>query len=429
MAEPYTKTRTGNVLGHLHYVVHDINATVNLDQVASYAFAAYVDTVTGVKNPRWRDQVRQGQNATTPFTGTKVTFDQDWLSYTCDSFFVQNPPQPPNVWQRYRTLDGRWTPLSGIAWPGDPPAAVVTRVTNRCIGKFLDAYDNARSSIEAGQDLGEYRETLHTLMKPMHSMFQKTVHYLNVLMKVRQTVHHPPTLRKVLADTYLEYHFGIKPLALDVAAAIADAKRSRLDIVRISASASERYNVTIANRVTDPPLGGAPGFTWATQSYGEFKCRMLGGIRSDADPDGKISLGQAWQLYPDKWVPTAWDLLPFSWLVDEFVNVGEIYRGLSFLSSKLAWGCKTTRTVYARNWRLVSCSPAPSPGPGWTQVRREADVQGGNGYQNTTVVNRSVLGTDDLLPRVQFSIPTSKYPYFNIAAVLSQRIRKLTPFF
>jgi len=433
MVEIYSKVRHDSFVGSFHHEIHNRDADGDFSESLSQPYGSGGITATGVFFPQWKAYVRQGLNATTSYSAVIDDFDTDWVSITRFTNGLVNPETAsPVYWQRMETLDGRIGPSPAVPWPSVVPSSVVTRVTNRCISKFLSSCDSARSSFEAGQDLGEYKETLHSIKRPMSTLQDKTLHYLSLLTKAKKKYARSiPALRKVLSDSYLEWHFGIRPLVDDVAAAVADAGRHRFPVQSVSASASEKFNFSGGTLSWVPPsgIGFAMVLNWPYQSYGTYRVRMKGGIRTGVDPSGRIPFLQAWQLYPENWVPTAWDLLPFSWLVDMFVNVGDIYRGLSFCFSNLTWGAKTIHEEYYRSWRLLTPAPYAYPPGSFAGITQSVDCQGGNGHYNEKRISRSFLSGSDLIPQVSFRIPTSKYAFADIGAVLSQRISRLVPFF
>jgi hypothetical protein len=55
-------------------------------------------------------------------------------------------------------------------------------------------------------------------------------------------------------------------------------------------------------------------------------------------------------------------------------------------------------------------------------------IFGGNAILKSRTVSRSTFSGDDLVPSLEFKIPTSKYPFLNVGALLLQRGRSLVPF-
>jgi hypothetical protein len=51
---------------------------------------------------------------------------------------------------------------------------------------------------------------------------------------------------------------------------------------------------------------------------------------------------------PASFLPTVWELIPYSFLIDYFTNIGEIIEGWSSLLTRLAWCNRTVRRSYVR---------------------------------------------------------------------------------
>lgn len=384
----------------------------------------FVDSAQGVRNPSWRQQVRSGQNATTAFTGTatskdprsffSVYFDQRWLNNTTKQ-----------IGGTVADGGGYYYPLGPTA--GSPSSSVITHVENRCIAKFLEAAESVQSSIEAGQDIGEYKETVHSIRKPLSTLQDSLISYLSQLRKLKKAVKKPAALRKIVADTYLEYHFGWQPLVADVAALIADAGHYRFPSYPVKAKAKEDYQSG-----EDFVTFGVPNVPNSLHAHSvstsTYRCRIKGAVRARNYDNGQSSLASSLQLTPDRWLPTAWDLLPYSWIGDYFTNIGDIFQGLCFISSSLIWGAKTTRNVTVRKVSDFTYDHTPLvSGSSRTIIADIAFARGGNYECSVSTVTRSSVQGIDLIPTIEFRLPDTKYPFLNMGALLLQRSKGIIP--
>lgn len=410
--------------GKSHVYNEDTGVITNFGPNFARSSRGFVDQASGERNPSWRQQIRDGLNATTAFSGVATSEEPG-------SFFTV---YYDSRWRNVQTknIGGTLADASGYFYPKAPPTntpsnSVVTSVENLCIARFLSAAESVQSSIEAGQDIGEYKEVLHSIRKPLATLQDSLVSYLSQLRKLKKAVKKPAKLRKLVADTYLEFHFGWQPLVADVAGLIADAGRFRFPVYPIKAKAHADYSVS-----EDEGTFGAPlipdSLHYHSVSTGTYFCRIKGAVKARNYDNGQTSLASSLQLTPDRWLPTAWDLLPYSWIADYFTNIGDIFQGLSFISSDLVWGCKTTRNknivrvsnFYVRHTPLVPTSIRPI-------LNDFVNVYGGNYEASATNISRTSVQGIDLIPTIEFKLPGTKYPFLNMGALLLQQSKGIAP--
>jgi hypothetical protein len=384
--------------------------------------ALYTDSFAGVQNASWRDQVRRGISATTVASGIKFDANRNRL-YAQADFYDLNKPH--NLTK---------THVTGDVGFGDFPFArsdqsTIDSANNRAISKFLDALLDARSSFESGQDLGEYKETLHGLQKPLSSLQDLTLGYLAKLKKVKHRTKGTVNLRKALTSTYLEFTFGWNPLAKDVADAYSKLRKHRFDIVPISSKATVPYGGSSVF-FHDFTLSGAAGLNfWFNATYvGHHSIRYKGAVRTGANPQGQVPLAQDLQLTPDRWLPTAWDLIPYSWIVDYFTNVGDIINAAAAMTSQITWLQRTDRIKWEQKTGPFGLMPNYSTPP--DGFRADAYCSGGETTFTYIEFLRQPYNPVALAPSLEFRIPTlGSKPWRNIGALILDRVKPLKPFF
>jgi hypothetical protein len=409
-----------------------MNPFVSTPVNGSGNFGSFLSSADGFKNPKWRHQVKTGQNATTRFSGIRYRIPRPFYSVGYSATYQQagiDYTESP-VSSGYAFLD---TPS-----PQDPPSDVVTNTTNRCIRKFLDEWRSAQSSIEAGQDFGEIKATLESLHHPFKSLRDGITTYISKLRKFKGKYkgrYRKTNLDKALADTYLELHFGVGPLGDDIASVINDAARQRPKQKVIKSTAVGHFSGSNVSVAFQTPGYVLTPLTQNKKSSSSYSVRYIGAISTGA-VNNQISVDQSLRLLPRDWAPTAWDLLPWSWMADYFVNIGDIINSLSVRYSDLVWGCITERTQNTIEYSGILQGPLPvfgQLGLPITNIKNFVPFSdGGNCVRSVTRVERSSLGYGSLLPKVEFSLPLRLYPILNSLAIFVPRLREksrdLTPF-
>lgn len=418
--DPYQKTESTGVSSNVRFIYNNFDGSG--EHTARYvgSFLA-TNQFNGWKNPYWKTQIKSGTSATTPANGSKWEFEDSYLSY-----FLYYQWKWAGNWYDLQTLDYSGQPFytqAPSAWSYPPRSSDIDNVVNKVIEKFLNRCDQARSSFESGQDFGELRETLHSITHPLQAArdlcfgYLKKVKKLPKGLKVKNKTH----LAKAIADTFLEFKFGWNPLAADIGQGIADLTNNHdhPSVLPVHASDLLTYHANEFHwRVLDgaPLLGAIDTSTGKTTfSYG---VAYRGAIRTGA-VGGRIPLLQELQLDMPHFVPTLWDLLPYSWIADYFINIGTIIRAASFRQSDLTWAQVTTRST-ARTDFYLRLAPDLDFDPNGVRLI-QFEVSPCNPSVNHTVFTRAAMTSSDLMPPVTFSIPVSEKPWENMTALLVSR--------
>jgi hypothetical protein len=406
----YTKLRYDGALCQLYQRINGNSSLYEEMEVPAGG------SFTGELNPSWRSQVKAGVSATTSASGRLRTFNPGFIDTGVITFDKNNQvfhdsgmfgsPLPTGIWN-YSFL---------------PPDSLVADVTNRSIRKFIDSCDSVRSSIELGQDIGEIKETIHGIIHPLQTLREFTFSHLSRVLKLSKTVKHKASLSKMVADTWLEFRFGWYPLASDIGQAYAGLvnNKDHPNVVPVKGGAFDTFNCF---------EGVVEQYPWSLgqtnvhlRVTGDYSSSFKGAVRT-SQANGRIGLDQMMQLDLPHFVPTIWDLLPYSWIVDYFVNVGDIIKALCFNMNDVSWLKHTLRTTYHYDWSFIQ---EVYDEPPFVQI---INVE-------NTVVNPSALEVSftraqatptDLLPSVQFTLPLgSLRPWENLTALFAGRQKEIS---
>jgi hypothetical protein len=392
-----------------HWV--DTDSISGVSSQNDFAQLSWADTRSGVENPSYRDQIRRGVNASTPFTGTKSTLEVgDLRDYTVAINLVGK--------NRVRTLSG--SPLTNPFFRTLNTLSEAS-ADSAALGKFYSSARSATTAMQGMTFLGEIAETIRMLKRPASSLQRGIGEYLERLKKISR---HPsrPYRRQALAGTYLEYAFGWVPL-------ISDTRDAAKALNRLMSSTPQiRCTGFGQTEVATPNSGSTSHVVSLYRGYYNKVERDLVQVIYRGAVKGSASgptLDHAMDLFGfrlDEVVPTAWELLPWSFLADYFSNVGEIVSATFYASSNFAWCNKTVRRVSSveyTEWTDLSYTKASFP---TTQ-----SVSGSNSWVSTrsSVVRGAATPS---VPSFRFELPGSNTKWVNIAALALQS-KSLARFF
>lgn len=421
--KPIFRSKLVTSRGNLAYRVKQSNPSTDHTTGGSNACTVIGTNVfIGSTNPWWKDRIRNHEDATTSASGTLYDYSNPYLSAEKHAYNTINKNQIDVEVYGYCEV-GQGTNTS-------PSASDQSKADNRAKSKFLNKLDDALSSVELGQDLGEWRETVHGVTSPLSSLRKKVLGYLDSVKKLKKGFPKSgtPNLVKAVADTYLEWTFGWHPLALDIADAVVGLREraNRYRVIPIHAGSKNVYG----GGYTPPAVlhqdpSNFLNVVRSITSQLSYSVRYKGEVVRKL-VDGAIPVNEVLQLDLPHFIPTAWDLLPYSFIVDYFTNVGDIIRYYSARTSQVAWCCKTTRTVYRHDNSVRIVNSNAQTGSAWqVQSIRE---DGCNSYVEITSFTRSSVNPNtDLRPSIQIHMPVSEKPWENIAAILAARISPLVP--
>jgi len=302
----------------------------------------------------------------------------------------------------------------------------------RASSRFLSAIRSAEVKVSGPTFLGELRQTLQMLRKPATALQDSIGRYLgdvrtrnqanrsrNYKRKPRQ---YARELSKIAAGSWLEYSFGWVPLLYDINGA-KEAYDDLFEIdrhVRISGGGHDSKLIassTVSNPLT---LGGAGIFFLRNQKIISHETiRYRGGVRAQAATtawDRAARFG----FTPSEFIPTAWELLPWSFLVDYFVNIGDIINAAVVDRTNVTW---VNRSWVKKAEKIQSCDIDRN----WLKVTfvtpntlLSVDSSPGFSRWRKSIVNRSVGNVNAIWPTLTFSYPGSNTRLLNCAALLAQ---------
>lgn len=294
--------------------------------------------------------------------------------------------------------------------PDLPPSiAPNSQGLDRATENFVRKARSAISSTKGMTVLGELRETIGMLKHPVSTLRRHADDYLNAVKKtaLKSKGISKRSLKHTLSDTWLEYSFGWTPLIHDVRDIMGTIKElgAKASFESVSSSGS-------VEAVSFSTGGGTFGNTQLlrlTTRRDTFssKVNIYGAVKHELSQKGFDALKTDFGFTPSEFVPTVWELIPYSFLVDYFSNVGNALSVASFPTNQLAWSSSTT---IHRSKRESNSVFVPRP-----------DVSGG-GSQSYSSERKSVSRTvaqTITVPRIRLELPSFSGQYLNLAALFT----------
>lgn len=419
-------------------------------------------STTGYRNPKWRQQVRNEQNATTSYDWS---YKSQNSSYWGDAYlkrydYYHNWTTRPNSY-----MEHYWTGMYGIANAGDPGkitnSSHLTAADNQAKSRFLGKVRDDYNHFGGGVFLGELRETIRQLRKPYASAQRLLGGYLNKLTKVKsdtfrkyphalahkrikdanQRIKANRELSKAVADTWLETSFGLMPLISDTREAAETLSRyvNGDEIVRTKVrghGSKEAGYSGYYHKYRDQQYFY---FTATQKTVETVRVLYNGGLR--VRMHGAGNLKRDWidlvGLAPRDFVPTVWNLLPWSWAVDYFLNVGEVLDAQWTFLGDVTWVSKTVSYHRDCRWtefvdqdatlKRIWDTNHPS---GRLPVAFDCSAYAGKTECHIREGNRRAVASSSLIPTLEFrALPLdSPVKATNLLAVFRKQLGGLQPF-
>lgn len=400
--------------------------------VLSSTPVSYAKTKTGEYLPHWKNLIRQGKDATTPFDGTiqegtaepghmKVSF---WYP-------LGQPRQNQQV---------KWAEVRGFLLPpsayGTSTGADVTSANSAALVLLAKKIESVNTHMMGGVFLGEIREVVKLITSPAKTLREGLSGYFSTLAK-RKSRAPKHRLKKILADTWLEYSFGWKPLISDSIAAAETLARWNLEKegIMFRRSSARGYAGTQALMSAVPTTFNLVNnycyYKTVSRDMAEAKVIWRCGLEYKATaPVGsaaRLANLAGFNNNLESWIPTAWELIPWSFVVDYFSNVGDILSFCCTDKSNMTW---KNKTVVQTGMRETS---AMADVKGVTTAISNKDLISIEGSSLGTSVSKRTVTKRTLPPVLDYPKLEFQYPAFgstkwiNLAA-LTVSARKLTPY-
>lgn len=334
------------------------------------------DTVSYSPNlPDWRERLLEGRDATTTMSGVTRHMTQ--------SHGVQRRIFTPPAYAAGSIYECTGDVFANLQYPVDlshVPTDLVAQAVSRAYADFSKRYRKKTQDFGSGVFAGELLETARMLASPVKSLRKETTNLYEKLRDVyrKEKRGKKANLSNAVADTWLTWKFGISPTiqdADDACKAFRHMASGRThDIVRIRGVGGMQKQLASGYYDVGGEIGNSAGYT-ALNDILETSA-MVRGAWKNKSPSDQMPLPMMFGLGVADIVPTAWELVPWSWLVDYFSNVGIVLDAWSMRFVEFAW-----LNLTVRNSKTITCGPLKTrPGQDFPA--------GGVTYSNESVSRR-----------------------------------------
>lgn len=393
-----------------------------IEQVTPPTSTLFTSTVDYGDNYRnWKDLLRSHQQATTTLLVSQVSgvnpvfrIQIGWRS-NFNSGITQ-------------TLDATYTrrgrgSLYSPAFFGSADFTIADSLAKQ---HFLQRVRATRNQFQGGVFLGELREAIHMIRHPAQSLLRGIDSYLHAASRrVRKSIAKVPVRNRlrmatgILGDTWLEYSFGWSPFIKDIADAQKALARRAENFVgrpvhgigKASSRSSTKGNFT----------GGFTYYDTLEDNLEETIVIYRGYVAATLDKAQKTAslLG----FTPEQFLPTVWELVPWSFLSDYFINIDDIIESASTSLIGLNWVAKTTvRKLDAKkhfSWNAKQWAFLFSSLDFYATVQSMHTPPFTQSFQRKEVSRAPYTGS--LVPSLRFTTRLGDKQFGNIAALLASK--------
>jgi len=303
-------------------------------------------TRTGTKVADWREKIRLGQNAASPYTldrqklTEQVPGHAEFKAYNGSTF-------------------SRWEIFDGFALAEETNqmihlAASTTKANAMALAKTYKKVESELSHMNSPAVIAEFIDVLRMFGRPFASIVDLTNRRLNRLELERRRLKGSTQFKQIkwheiVASTYLEYAFGLDPLIKDTASVAEAFARLHLEVdgdfrfrKKVVGRGLDEVSSVSKTDLLQPSTVGLMFHNWTTKKT-QAKVQYVCGLKSTprADFGTNERLLELLGFRASNWVPALWEAVPWSFLVDYFTNVQQILNAGVTNTSAVSWIVRT----------------------------------------------------------------------------------------
>jgi len=331
---------------------------------------SWVETRTGTPVPDWESRIANLVSASSDYTRTRVAI-ATFGKFSSTIRWKGTPTANDIAVERVVSTLHNAVPAYS--------AKDLSRVDNIALGNFLKSAQEAVSPFKGMVFLGELKETLHMLKRPASALRDGFSTYLKRARKARKR-YGGRIANKVLAGLWLEYALGWAPLLGSIESAINAYSSFQAAVETYRAYGKGTLDLggpaeTVTGFVAPNYFHTIDTTTTSYRGsvvYKGVSKNSISGVKEDVA--ARVAQLSGFRLA--EFIPTVWELIPYSFVVDYFTNIGDILNGMHSLANDWVWytrsqNLQATRRSYIKldlahiksllGSRFVSASESSTP--------------------------------------------------------------------
>lgn len=386
----------------------------------SYSTVKWTNSVTYGENVAgWRERLRQGLDATTTLSGSEST-----SKLIAGRLYVDRPYIAAFPTQIRSVLVTGSLNIDISLPAGNPSSLSSTSADAKALARFGQRITELTSAMQGGIVLGELAQTLRMIKNPTQALRRNVDNWTQVARNIRGPRRALPNalLRKRivqdLGDAWLEVQFGWRPLLNDIRDGAQALHRHKIGQAGIE-TRSVRASATTESAVLSSEGQQASLAVWKNGIVSTERVSVYyrGAMRVEARNPSEMD-PELFGFNPGAFLPTLWELTPYSFLIDYFTNVGEVIEGFSHLVNRLSWCNRTERKELEKSvesWTNKALVKKTVPDIASVTLMPAKYV-----CSKKSVSRARYTGT--LVPGLTFEIPgIGSLKWLNIAALVANR--------
>lgn len=325
------------------------------------AWTDYV--ITGPNHVNWKEMLKRGDGVITYLDGFRRKLN--WNPGSVTRTHAGTDPFGCYV-RGNRVLVTMTDYIPSFSW--NQFTINAQKANDKASENLINDYRKVLTKWSSGQFIGELAETVRFLVSPCRTLVKHTGEMIGNMRRIqhknwrraKRRASHPSKqpldsqALKHATDTWLGYRFGAVPLLNDV----RDANRALQGflehnpetVIRLKGSGkwTEEFKQTVrgihsySDKFGRGTVGDSTLFDFDYYVKEEQSFIYIGAFKSSV-PSGEMPFWDAIGLSPDQWVPTVYEIIPLSFMVDYFSNMGKVIDAASFQMINLHWLCYNKR--------------------------------------------------------------------------------------